>query len=288
MKTRHFLVILIAVVAIGSIYYFGNIVKPKVVSEEKHQEGDGHEHAPMSMDEITPANFENLLASAKKKVSPQNLGKITDLEQSLAKATSNDQKSAILDSIGRVWYDQKNRLMAAYYVGNSGLLDNSEKKLNFASHLLSEDIKAEQDPALRKFMYDLAKSCYEQSEKINPNDPSVQIDHAMLYIDGAGEIMKGVGMLKAVVDKDPKNIPASIILGKMSIQSGQFDKAVERADAILAVDDSVLDAYLFKADALFKLGKIEQGKAVLEDAKKMMNNPDFSKDVDEYIKNIEK
>jgi len=74
----------------------------------------------------------------------------------------------------------------------------------------------------------------------------------------------------------------------MSIQSGQFDKAVERADAILAVDDSVLDAYLFKADALFKLGKIAEGKVVLEAAKKMMNNPDFSKDVDEYIKNIEK
>jgi len=288
MKSKHFLVIALGILAIGCIYYFGNTVKPKAPVVETHTEDDGHEHAPMTMNDITPANFESLLAVAKKKVSPQILGKLRDLEQSLADATTNEQKAIYLDAIGRVWYDQKNRLMAAYYVGNSGKLDNSEKKLNFASHLLSEDIKTETDPSVRKLMYDLALSYFEQSEKVNPNDASVQIDHAMLYIDGGGEIMTGVGKLLAIVEKDPKNIPATIILGKMAIQSGQFDKAVERADIILNIDNKVLDAYLFKADALFKLNKIQEGKKVLEEAKLMMNNPEFSKDVDEYIKNIEK
>jgi len=95
--------------------------------------------------------------------------------------------------------------------------------------------------------------------------------------------MKGVTLLRDITSKDSTNIAANVILGKLAIQSGQFDKAIKRLELVLSLQAKNTEALYFLAEA-YK-GQGNKGKAIelFEKCKKMVNNPDFTKEIDQYI-----
>lgn len=294
MKKNQIIIAGVALLATVGIFTFGNTVKPKkdpevTTTSAQHSEDDGHEHSHAGgLADVQAAKIEDLSAAYVKKLKPELAEKIQKYQEELASTTSNTRKAELYDLIGRVWHDQKNRIMASYYVGNSGLLDNSEKKLTFASHLISEDITTENDPGIRKMMFDMGMRCYDQLIAAQPQNQDLKIDQAILIIDGSGEVMKGVGQLLALTEENPNNKRAQMVLGKMAIQSKQLDKAIERADNILKIDSKSLEAYLLKSQAYEMQGDLESVKKIMLEAKAMMNNPEFSKDVDKYLSELEK
>ncbi|RYZ23168.1 MAG: tetratricopeptide repeat protein, partial [Chitinophagaceae bacterium] len=118
---------------------------------------------------------------------------------------------------------------------------------------------------------------------LNPTNDTTRIDLAAVYIEGTGETMKGIEQLLTIVRQDSTNIPANIILGKMAVESGQLDKAVLRGETILRVDQDNVEARLFLAEALKRKGETAKAKQLFTEAKKIMKNPAFSKDMDEYM-----
>lgn len=291
MKKNQLILIGLAVLAVVLIYTFGNTVKPKKSNTEtaQHSVESAQEHSHATgLADIEAAKIETLSAAYVKKLKPELADKIKSYEAELSQSIDNNRKAELYDLIGRIWHDQKNRLMASYYVGNSGLLDNSEKKLTFASHLISEDITSENDPSIRKMMFELGMRCYDQLIKLQPSNDDLKIDQAILIIDGSGEVMQGVGQLLALAEEQPNNKRVQMVLGRMAIQSKQLDKAIERADNILKIDSKSLEAYLLKSQAYELQGDLESVRKVMLEAKAMMNNPEFSKDVDKYLEELEK
>ena len=61
--------------------------------------------------------------------------------------------------------------------------------------------------------------------------------------------MKGIMMLREVLQEDPDNVQAHLQLGLFSVQSGQYDKAVERFRKVLELDPAN------NAEAWFFLGR---------------------------------
>jgi tetratricopeptide (TPR) repeat protein len=286
MKKKQIILISSAAVLALLIYTFGSTIRPKnsntnTANTEQH---DDHEHNPMNpLEHVQEADIDAVAENFRKKLKPEFQDKLVQLDEQLKNISNEQAKAEILDQIGRIWYDQKNRLMAANYIGKSGLIDNSEKKLTFASHLISEDIETESDPSIRKFMFGLGAKCYDKLVTLQPSNEDVRIDQALLIINGSGEVMKGIGILLDIVDKNPENLRAQSVLTGMAIQSGQYDKAVERADKMIDIDPNRLEAYLMKSDAYAKLGEKDKAIEVLQQAKKVVNNPDFDKDVDRFI-----
>lgn len=232
------------------------------------------------------ANFDSLLEAAKKKVSPAIQAEISRQENTITRGDVTAQKIAAYETLGKLWQQQKNHAIAAYYFGKSGKLENSEKKLNFAARLLSEEVHHERNASVRQWMAEEAIACYTQLLELNPNNDTSRIELAGVFIDGTGETMKGIEQLLTIVRKDSTNIPANIILGKMAVESGQLDKAIARGNTILRVDKNNVEAYLFLAEAYKRQKNTEKAKALFNEAKRIMNNPDFSRDLDEYMKSF--
>lgn len=296
MKIVHYIIIAAGIIAVVLFSQFGNTVKPKgtgsnVVTghdEQEHYEGDGHDHSDPNHthEPVKAADFNTLLAAAKKRLPPTVVDQITLLENSITRGDLGQQKMVLYDSLGRIWNQNKNKKMAAYYIGESGKLENSEKKLNFAAHLVYEEIKEEPDPSIRQWLAELGSSFFDKALAINPSNEETIIESALFYIEGTNEPMKGVGQLLALVEKDPNNIPANTVLARMAMKSGQFDKAIERADKLIAINSKLLEPYLIKADALRSQDKKTEAISVLEASKTVVNNADYDKDVDEYIKSF--
>lgn len=285
MKNSQLIIIALALIGVVLVFKFGNIVKPaQEQSAEVHTPDDGHDHS----NDVQPADMNTIIDAAKKRVQPAVASNIAVLENAIKTVQNETHKIALLDTLGRIWLDAKYKKIAAFYIGESGKLENSEKKLNFAGHLVFEDIHDEPDPATRKLLANLGTSYYTSSLALNPASEEIILESSQFYIEGVGDVMKGVGQLLALVEKDPGNVPANTVLGRMAVESGQYDKAIERADKLIKLNPKLVEPYLFKAEALKRSGKVEEAVSTLESVKTIVNNPSFSKDVDEYIKTFNK
>lgn len=288
MKPIHYIAIFSALAITLVIYFGGNTVKPSIKSQNVFMsQEDDHEHTnAMGMPLADPIAFNKLEELALLKVSPETRKQISAVQAKLNQSQELKTQIANYEELGKVWLDNKNRKIAAHYFLLSGKLENSEKKLNFAAHLLSEELHHEQDPSVRQWMVNTAEEAFQKSLAINPNNDTTKIDFAQLYIEGAGDVMKGVGILLAIVDKNPKHIPVNVILGRMAVESGQYEKAIERANTILKQEPEHLEAHLFLGEAYKRSGDIEKAIETFNAAKKILNNPEFSKDIDNYIESF--
>lgn len=141
-----------------------------------------------------------------------------------------------------------------------------------------------------KAMIEKSIESYEKVLSFNADNLTAQTAIGVAYVEGAGLMgqmpMKGIGMLKAVLNKDPENIDALTNLGYFAIQSGQFEKAIERFETILSIDPKNAEAYIYLTDIYLSQEQVDKGIETLEKYKSLVEDPLVIQQVDDYIKEI--
>lgn len=299
-KKKQLIAVCVAIIGVVGIYFGTTIDKPKkdpsvaAAHDHDHDDHDGHDHGPaqgggpmMGAAMVPPANFDSLVTAVKKKLSPQKIERLLAIENMVVRGDVKEQDIKKNQELGALWEEYKQPAIAAHFYGQSGILENSEKKLNFATHLFQEVFSKEENPAMKQWIANEAIDLMTKSLEINPNNDSVEMNLYVMMID-KGDVMNGVLKLRAFAESHPDNIAAHVILGKMSLQSNQLDKAIERGKTVLKLDKNNLEAYLFMGEAYKQKGEVEKAIELFEEAKKVLNDPNFSKDVDAYIATFKK
>ena len=68
-------------------------------------------------------------------------------------------------------------------------------------------------------------------------DLDQKVEEAVLIIQSSeGAPMKGIAMLKEVLEQQPEHVKANFWLGEFSLYSGQFQKAIPRFEMVLKVE----------------------------------------------------
>lgn len=281
MRPVHFLSIGVAALLAVLLYLIVPTVPPSgarpVAADAPHQGGEHHAEA---------ATTAEVLQQARQKVGEHALGEIQKVEDSLSKATNDSvQMAPGFGRLARLWARHRQGSAAGHYLGLEAGLEKSPEKLTFAGRFFLNLVANQPDdsPSVRMWNAQQAVALFEKANHLAPSD-SAKIDLASAYIEGTGETMQGVQLLLGVVREDPDNTAALLMLGRLAIQSGQWDKAIERFTHVLEKDPQNTEALYFIAEA-YK-GKGDRTKAVeyFERAKKVVNNPEFSRDVDDYLK----
>lgn len=103
-------------------------------------------------------------------------------------------------------------------------------------------------------------------------------------------VMEGVVMLKEVLKRDKNNIEAIWQLGQLSMESGQFEKAIARFEKFVSLTEghdksiglvSLADAYFFKDDMKKALDALVEAKRYTKEKKVLI-------EIDERLKIINK
>jgi len=86
------------------------------------------------------------------------------------------------------------------------------------------------DVAMQHWLATQAKELFEIALKLNPQNDSSKIGLGACYMFGniSENPMQGILAIKEIADKNPDNLYAQMMLGLGGIQSGQYDKAIER------------------------------------------------------------
>jgi len=283
-KRPQWITLAIAVFLVVILYKFGRIVpekKPGLAAQPEAAEN------VLSTDSI--------LVQAKKKLSPDQVSRLNALEHSIVRGDVKDQQLKVYHQLAHFWADS-GRVFEPYawYESEAARLENSEKSLTFAAHLLLQNLRGESDPALRTWKAVQAKDLFERSLKINPNNDSSTVGLGACFIFGgiSATPMEGIMKVRAVSEKDSNNIFAQEVLGHGSMISGQYDRAITRFEAVYRLSkeniDTRLEACLMLAEAYEKKADNSAAMDWYDKSLSLIKNEDVKQEVRKRIEELSK
>ncbi len=184
------------------------------------------------------------------------------------------------------WKNLNNPALGSYYFYQFAKIEASKKALADAGDVLVNAYKSTGDSVILNNLITFALRSYEEAVQKDGSDVELKIKLADAYVQGSQEPMKGIGILRQLSDSLPDNVPVLLALGRLSIQSGQFDKAKERLQKILKLEPQNTEALYFLAITEAQLGHNDEAIRLFEMCKLIVNNKDFNKEIDEIVKNL--
>ena len=262
------------------LFFFGNTIPPKktstVAADTPHLE--------------KKLDSEKLLTEAKQKLTLQQIEKVTSLENSVKRGDVKNQQLSVYKQLASFWRDSVNVFEPyAFYTAQAAKLENSEKSLTFAAHLFLNNLKAETDQPMQNWLATNARDLFKQALEINPGNDSSKVGLGACYIFGniSDNPMEGIAAIREVIQRNPDNMFAQMILGLGGVKSGQFDKAIERFTMVVNKQPDNLEAALNLAEAYDQKGDKANAVKWYRAVKEKIFNPEAQKELDGRIKALQ-
>lgn len=273
------LVLGVGTIVLALILFFGG---KTVLKKEKNAE--------MTHTTVESISFEDYEAQQIKKLMPSEVEQVNLLKSSLKSLQETDTtaRKKILHQLSDFWKNLDNRAIGAYYHYQQAEVEGSKHALEDAGDILVNVYKSGADSIISNNLITFALRSYNEAVQKDSNDIGLKLKLADVYVQGSSEPMKGISMLKELEQKHPDNIQLQIALGRLSIQSGQLDKAKERFKKVLQLEPQNTEALYFMAITEAQLGHTDEATRMFEMCKIIVNNEEFSKEIDEIVKSLKK
>jgi outer membrane protein len=199
---------------------------------------------------------------------------------------SKDEKNAIFaDSLANLYASSNRFDSAAWFSEEAAKFFNKTENWIKAGDNYYQAFTLSINQEKQKYYASKAQEFYGKVLKQNPNDLEVKNKMAMTYVNSANP-MQGITMLREVLAQDPENESALFNMGMLSIQSRQYDKAVERLQKLVKKNPTHIQGQLLLGIALMNNGDKEGARIQLEKVKQLDNDPAVHATVDSYLKDL--
>lgn len=198
----------------------------------------------------------------------------------------SEQKSAIFADSLIVPYQQAGLYdSAAWYAEQANTFFNSSESLLKAANAWYEAYTFAVDREKQRVLAEKTRALFEQVLQKDPKNGDAKTKIAMTYMSSESP-MKGIQMLREVVEADPRNELALFNLGMLAIQSGQYGRAVDWFSRLLAVNADHLQGNLLLGVAYMNQGEKEKARQQFEHVKKLDSDPAVHATVDSYLQEL--
>lgn len=199
-------------------------------------------------------------------------GEITDNQVAL------DSLMAVFQSINK--YDS-----AAYYAAEYAKQFNTVEHWRKAGDAYYEAFTFALDEQKIRLMGTKTREAYENVLAKNPDDFDVQHNIAMTYVSSSAP-MQGIMMLRDIIAQDPSNEQALMSMGRMSIQTGQFENGVDRFESLVSYYPENVEGNFFLGVCYYETGQLVKAQAQFEKVKKLGAAEQIITAADEYLERI--
>lgn len=117
-------------------------------------------------------------------------------------------------------------------------------------------------------------------------DESLRVKIGMTYVSTQNP-MKGILMIREVLEENPQNVEALFKLGFLAIQSGQLEKAVERFEQILKIEPNDWNSVLYLGISHSEMGQVAKAKKQFDRIIEESNVPVLQQIAGDYLKRME-
>jgi tetratricopeptide (TPR) repeat protein len=249
-KKPQWITIAAATILTIAIFVFARTVPEKNTTLETHSENDGHDHGPVT---DVAYSTDTILNIAKKQLTPTQASRLSMLENSISRGDVKSQQIHVFHQLARFWRDSL-RIFAPYawYQAEGARLENSEKSLTFAAHLILRNLQEDQQSGagIAKWKALQAKDLFERSLIVNPDNDSSKVGLGACYLFGniSDNPMEGIKLINEVLQKDSTHVYAHMTMVQGSLISGQFEKAINRLKTVHSLQPENMEAILLLAE----------------------------------------
>lgn len=276
--------VLSAVLLIVAIY----LLVPLAKSEKQPAENQPASGATPPL--IEGYSTDSVLILSKARLNPQQLEVVMKLEAAIPSDTTDKQKTAAAyHDLAHFWREQI-QLFEPYiwFESEAARLENSEKSLTFAGHLLLDNLQQEGDENLRRWKAIQAKDLFERSLILDPKNDSARVGLGACYLFGgiSAAPMVGIRQIRDVVERDSTFIYAQMTLAKASLLSNQTQKAEDRLRTVLRLEPNSLEALLLLAELREQAGDKKEALLLYKKCLGLTKLPDLKKALEERIRSL--
>ena len=149
MRKQQIVLIITAVLLFTGLYFFGNTVAPNKPAPSASQTANASANLTTEM----------VIAKYRAALDTQQVQKLAVLDNTVVRGDVHEQQIHVYHQLASYWSDTlHNEIMGAYYAGEAAKLENSEKSLTFAAHLLLDDMMSATDASMQKWLATQSKS----------------------------------------------------------------------------------------------------------------------------------
>ena len=210
--------------------------------------------------EAESTDINALLNDAKSKLSTERSTLILSLEAKLNETQDDSARIEILKELSGNWYRQERIEIAGFYAESIAEIENSDEAWSIAGTTYAIGVQRAKEDKIRQFCFGRAIKAFENAISLNPSNLAYKVNLAVCYIENPlpENPMKGILMLRDLNEKEPENVLVLTTLGRFAIQTGQFEKAIERLQKAISIEPENEKANCMLAQAYQEIGDKEQ------------------------------
>lgn len=202
-------------------------------------------------------------------------------------SNSSNQKNAIFADSLRTLYTQAGQFdSAAWFAEEAATFFNTTESFLNAGNSYYEAYTFAMEPARQEQLAEKARAWLGKVTATDSKNLEAKTKIAMTYF--TSNPPQGVGLLREVLAEDPKNEFALYNMGMLAVQSGQYDRAIERLEELKAVNPNHVQGALMLGVAYANKGNKDKARQQFELVKTLDKDPAVHATADSYLKDLDK
>ncbi len=239
----------IAAILVLAFYFFGE-TKPK---EQRNLE----KSRALNMEQT---NVEVLRKEAMESLPVAASAELELLEHDLKPSGQDSSQIGLLEELSSKWYQAGHPAISGYYAQRIAESRKSAESWSIAGSTYFIGLRGAKVDKIKAFCFDRAVQAFESAISLEPSNPSHQVNLALTYVENPPENnpMQGVQLLLQLNEKYPDNLGVLNNLARLAIQTGQYDRAIQRLERALEIDPDFPRTICLMAEASRGAGLVEK------------------------------
>ena len=223
---------------------------------------------------------------AKRGLNASLIEEISELESQVAEA-SGEEKLGFLQELATKWDDVNEPAPMGFVYEEMAKISPEFTYWLQAGDAYRTAYTNLQDTTAARALNDYAINAYEQALEIDQNNLDAKAGLGSAYVTGTNNPMAGITLLREVVEANPDHIEANRSLGLFSMQSRQFDRAIDRFKKVISLEPDA-ESYFYLATSYENIGLNQEAIAAFEKSRDLAADPTLTQFIDRKIEELRK
>lgn len=231
-------------------------------------------------------SFTTVSDAAKRSLNPSIANEITELESQLANV-EGAEKLPVYQQLADKWDDVDEAIPQGFAYEEMANIDSKFEYWLKAGDSYRKGYTNLQDTVLAEALNQRAMDAYQKAVDLDGSSLDAKTGLGAAMVTGTGNPMAGIALLREVVDAEPRNLEANRTLGLFSLQSRQFDLAIDRFKIVIEQSPDA-ESFFYLATGYENIGMKDEAIAAFQKSKELAADPTLSQFIDRRIEELSK
>lgn len=230
--------------------------------------------------------LESVSQQAKQGLNANLIKEISDIEAQLQDA-GDAEKIGILQQLATKWDDVNRPAPLGFVYEELAKLDDQFDHWLKAGDAYRAAYTNLQDTLMASALNGYAINAYEKAVERNAASLDAKTGLGSAYVSGTNNPMAGIALLQEVVKADPTHVGANKSLGLFSMQSRQFDRAIDRFKTVVSLQPDA-ESYFYLATSYENIGLKREAITAFEKSRDLAADPTLTQFINRKIDELSK